>query len=439
MFGCGNRDGGNGDDDGGIGVPATQGGSESQGAQGSGSEGTTSSGGDIELPPETGGETGDSDGAPCESFELDLKPQPTNLMLVIDRSGSMVKNKWDHDGDNDPAKDVTRWFSLHGVVDQVTAKFDGSINFGAQIYPGASDKLGMEGSCAVADAPQVTIQEGAREKILAAIPAAGALDDEIKGATPTYASYTTALTHLKQVDAAAKAASAEEEVIPPAMVLITDGGANCSESYFELQAQIDAGVTAEQCDPFRNDPNLTPISGDIREHCVDAWYKTYDDRIHGAVEAALTEAQIKTYVIGIGIEDEVTAFPNYPVANSHEKLNDLAIKGGTPRDDENTKYFKADNQDSLLAALDEIAASVASCAVPLETPIPPAQAPFVELSLKGKGIPFLKDSASCEGKHGWRWTSEAGVFSSLELCGESCQELKLEAALDVVVGCEPPA
>lgn len=434
--GCGNRGDANGDGGGGginnVGTGATSDSGDTRSTAGTG-EGTT--GNEIELPPDTGGTGGSGEGEACETFELDLKPEPTNLMLVIDKSGSMVQNKWDHDDDGD-TPEVTRWLSLHGVVDQVTGKFDASVNFGAQIYPGQSAKTGMEASCAVSSMPEVAIQAGARDKILAAIPGAGAGSSEVKGATPTFAAYTSALAQLKAAEA--NPASTSKDRMPPAMVLITDGGANCSEIYFEEQAQIDAGVTADQCDPYRTDPNLAPEFG-IKSHCINAWYGTYDQRIHGAIEGALTESKIKTYVIGIGIEDKETKYPNYPIANAHVKLNDLATKGGTARDDENTKYFSANNQDSLLSALDEIVASVVSCSVSLEKPIPEAQVPFVELEMKGKKLKLLRDADSCEGKDGWRWSGDPEPSSALELCGESCATLKIEGQLDVVVGCEPPA
>lgn len=421
---CDKRDDGDGDG-GGINQVDTLGPAESEGTleTGTGADGT--GGNDIELPPDTGGETGGNSGEACSSSELDLKPQPTNLMLVIDRSRSMVANTWDHDGNPD-SDEVTRWRSLHGVVDQVTGKFDGSIDFGAQIYPGQSDKTGMEGSCAVSAMPEVSIQSGAREKILAAIPAAGANDSEVKGATPTYAAYVSALAQLKAAEADAQAKSSEERM-PPAIVLITDGGANCVEIK-------DDNTDLAHCAAETTKPSEDLGSAE-QVKCLKAWYDRYDDRIETAVQGAATDDNIKTYVIGIGIEDKETL---WPTVNAHQALNALATKGGTAREAE-TKYFSANNQGSLLSALNEIAASVASCSVALDEPIPPRQAPFVELSMKGTPIKFLNGADTCEGKDGWRWTSEAGTFSSLELCGAACESLKVEAALDVVVGCEPPA
>lgn len=437
VVGCGERGNAGGDGGGGIGNVESQGGSDSDGTRSSaGSEGSTE--GDIELPPETGGSGGTEDEA-CESFELDLKPAPTNLMLVIDRSGSM-RSLWG-------AKDqqVTRWRSLHGVVDQVTGKFDGSVNFGAQIYPGNTDKLGMEGACAVATMPEVEIQSGAREKILATIPNAAEgdvktdgsgnplkYDGKITGATPTFAAYSSALEQLKAAEA--KLAGSDKDRMPPAMVLITDGGANCSELYFDDPELNKNNRSKADCEPFRNTPELHGVT-ELEADCISAWYGTYDRRVHTAVENAMTQDSIKTYVIGIGIEDKISSFPK---ANTHLELNDLATKGGTARE-QDTKYFSANNQASLLSALDEIVSSVVSCAVPLGKSIPDDQVPYVELEMKGKKVKPLDNADSCEGLDGWRWTGEAGTHSSLELCGDACKTLKLEGQLDVVVGCEPPA
>lgn len=432
-MGCGNRGDSEGDSGGGIAPVASEGGSESGGDRNSGTEGTEGSGGDIELPPETGGDTGDVQVEACESFDLDLKPQPTNLMLVIDRSGSMVKNKLED-------STVTRWESLHGVVADVTEKFEGAINFGAQIYPGQSSATGVKSDCFVASGPEVGIQSGARDKILAAIPPANATIEQVKGATPTYAAYASALEQLKAAEAQTNATT-DKDHMPPVMVLITDGVANCGVSYFEEQDQIDKGFTPATCEPYSE--ILSPVSQEGVE-CFKAWHGVYDSRIHTAVENAASEHKIKTYVIGIGIEDKEVFVGGkngenlgWPTVNAHEKLNDLAVKGGTASD-EDTKYFSAKNKDSLLSALDEIAASVVSCTVAMGRPIPPAQVPFVELTLKGQKLPFLKNADSCEGKNGWRWLKEPADHSSLELCGDSCETLKVEAALDVVVGCEPP-
>ena len=82
-----------------------------------------------------GDTSGDGDGdelIPCEIPEIDLEPVVPHVMLVLDKSGSMISNSWDHDNNNNTA-DVTRWNSLVSVVDLIVNQFGDQFEFGAQL------------------------------------------------------------------------------------------------------------------------------------------------------------------------------------------------------------------------------------------------------------------------------------------------------------------
>src|SRR4029079_11581557 len=133
-------------------------------------------------------------------------------------------------------------------------------------------------------------------------------------ATPATAGITTALAHLESLD----------DGRPAAMILITDGAANCSQG---------------------------ESGGDL--------FNVYDEDLPLIVADAWDRAGIPTYVIGIDIQSESMA----PNTNPREKLNEVAQLGGVPQAGE-VGFYDATTADALTSALDEIASSV-SCTVQL--------------------------------------------------------------------------
>lgn len=415
--------------DGGGGIDGTAGGSipvDTEGGNGGGETGEqpsgNSEGSDVGILPDDSTGGGGTEEQICDSVFVDLKQEPTKLMLVLDKSGSMVKedNKWDHDGDGDgpgTTPKVTRWFSLHDVVAKVTEKFDSSINFGAQLYPAVGAGGANQLACKVGAVPEVNVQPQSRQAILKAIPAAQGQDGLIAGGTPALAGFSAARDHLLDQMAKEKA-SGKESMFKPAIVLVTDGSANCGM------------LDDEECKEFLDSPAPPP-------KCGNKWFNTYDERIHSAVKKTFEDNEIKTYVIGIGIKDEMAL--SGPQVNPHEKLNQLATEGGTDRAVGDAKYFSADNHESLLSALDEIATSVRSCDVEMTAEISDEKAEYVSIKIKNNKVPELKGAASCDGQDGWRWDHSNGRYKKLELCGSFCSQLKVEAAIDVEIGCPPPA
>ena len=95
---------------------ASQTGDTSTGSLTTGTGGSTTtddtSTGEITVstgPAETG-TTGDTP-KPCQVKTTPIVPTPSDLLLVLDKSGSMSMEKWDHD-DNPNTPTVTRWFSI---------------------------------------------------------------------------------------------------------------------------------------------------------------------------------------------------------------------------------------------------------------------------------------------------------------------------------------
>jgi hypothetical protein len=152
----------------------------------------------------------------CGEQQFVLEAVPPNVMLVLDRSGSMTDQSWDGDA-NPGTPDVTRWASLHAVVDEVVTSFDADINFGAAFFPSADaeDQLGAD-ACDTHATPEVMVASTNAAAVLAAMPDPTTMD--LMGATPATAGVESALGHLETLD----------PTVDRFMILVTDGAANCS-------------------------------------------------------------------------------------------------------------------------------------------------------------------------------------------------------------------
>ena len=292
------------------------------------------------------------------------------VMLVLDRSGSMTDVTWDHDRDSGTAE-VTRWFSLHGVVSSLVDVHGDRLDLGATLFPSAeARKDTWEQACIAPTAPDVPVGAGQGEAILAAMPDAAAL---LEGATPATSAYLAALDHLTGI----------EGEDPRVMVLVTDGVANCS---------------TDTDHPAR-----------------------YDSELREAVQQANETLGITTYVVGIGISSE---FDDGAQVVPHDALDEVAAVGGAARDG-TAAYYDVFDEVELQAALDEIAADL-GCTLVLEADADPEREVLLSVDAQ------LRDQlSSCDEGDGWAWLEgEAG--RQLQLCGQACTDYQAsgEAVLD---------
>ena len=310
----------------------------------------------------------DGHGEPdCVSERFELGAEPPSVMLVLDKSSSMSDERWMQDGQS-----VTRWSSLHGVVTDLVGTYDTTIDFGATLFPAVDSGHWQEGyaaACDVSGVADVATASGAGGAILDAMPGANVA---VQGATPASAGMVTALGHL-----------AVEDDGPRAVLLVTDGLANCA-------------------------------SEDDEEMFL------YDDRLPQVVQAAYEELNIPTYVVGIDIRDETV---DYAQANAHEVLDQVARVGGVAREGE-AAYYAAGDPEALYEAMDQIAARI-ECTVALAGPVP-EDASF-EIMVDGVSMDEVTD---CATEDGWRFT-DAQTRSTVELCGQACDALRVEGQMEV--------
>jgi hypothetical protein len=333
-----------------------------------------------DLPDESGDGDGDGDELPptCETTTAVATNVPPDVMLVLDKSRSMVNYTWDDDGSSQ-TDEVTRWYSLHGTVETIATQYEQGMSLGVSMFPAAAATSDFADACLVADAPEVATGLGNAQAILAAIPAAD--DMELWGATPAAAGVATALAHLEML----------EDGRPAAMILVTDGAANCGAGY-------------EGADLFN----------------------IYDEDLPLIVADAWERAGIPTYVIGIDIESQSEA----PYTNPREKLDEVAQLGGVPQAGE-VGFYDATNADALMSALDDIASSV-SCTVELgKAPSGPDE---LVVTVDGKLVPRLD---SCDEGDGWVYTNPDGPLDSIEMCNAACDALLEVGEVEAEFLCPP--
>jgi hypothetical protein len=366
----------------GIDFGDTDGSEESDSADGeSESDSADSDSGDDSFPDSDGY---DSDGVvpTCGGERILLSSSRPNVMLLLDKSGSMVSNAWDHDGDSD-TEEVNRWTSLHDVTSSMLDTYGDTVNFGAVLFPALDSEVPnsndydtvFNAACRMADEAEVAVAEGTRDAILAAMPERTA---EFEGATPTREAILNGLNHLESVEATG----------PRAMVLVTDGAANCVYA-------PDTGI------------------GNV-----------YDTELEQTVRSAYADNGIPTYVVGIDISAD------HPVdgRNLKDDLNAVADAGGVARDGDERFYNVAD-QDTLAAALDEIARRV-ECTVELDDA--PSDPDALEVEIDGELMPLLD---SCSDGDGWRYAADD--HSSIELCNDACVSFREVQQLDTTHVCDP--
>jgi len=340
----------------------------------------------------TGGNT-TFDPNDCGEAVVDIPIVTPSVMLVLDKSGSMVADPggfWDHD--QDPATPaITRWNSLYSVVDLIVNNFNGSMNLGAVLFPSKTATSSYsEAACVVSANAEVPIAGMNAAKILGAIP--GPLTDAatMKGGTPATKGLKVAIKELE-------AAPSDQ---PKFMIFVTDGAANCQE----------------------NAPDTTTL------------FEMYDEQVAATVAAAAAMG-IKTYVVGIDISQEVSGSAkdgNPDNTNTYEKLNEVAIAGAVPRPGDE-KFYNTTNQDELQDALNMISMQILSCVIELNpTPVYPKN-----VEVTPYGDVQVKD---CATEDGWMYLPKMNPDDPdeplrVELCGAACTNFQMSGKLDIQYRC----
>ena len=401
------------------------------------------------------GTAGASTGMQCGEAMVEPMAVPPNVVLVLDKSGSMVQNSWNHDQD-DATPDVTRWQSLHSVVTNIANNFDAAINLGMQLFPSLSATNAYGASaCVVSAMPEVSVSPMNGANILAAMPPADATSATIKGGTPATAGVQSAADHLKTLDPA----------IPRAIILVTDGAANCGGmTDQEMMELYDEQLPMVVADLYNNDNIPTYVvgidmkneifgcgNGSSADNCGECsddpsivCDQDSDCGMNATCEPYIGKCSVTTSElcandmgcpVGETCNQQVVGVDGAPLANPWKRLNDVAMAGGVPKNGgmDAEKFYNATNEAELQAALDAIAGAVISCTVPLDPPPEPIQENWTEIEVDGMTWPKVMD---CATEDGWIFTNPD--LTEIQLCGAACDAFKAAGgALDATYGCPP--
>ncbi|HEY6724566.1 MAG TPA: vWA domain-containing protein [Polyangiaceae bacterium] len=377
---------------------------------GSGGSGGTSSGTDGEVPigeacPEH------ANLGTCGKGAESAKPNPVNMLIVLDKSGSM-----DHE-----ANGVQKWAAMKDALGEALEEVAENINFGLELYPTPErlsdvidkDNCGQAGNCCEMpdnDTMNVPIGSGA--------DAVELIVDQLNntdpgGGTPTARALERALEYFTQ----GEGADLEGDKF---VLLATDGGPNCNST---LQCGSDLCTYnldgMRDCSQFADDncceASLTQDDGG--DGCVDSFNVV--DRIND-----LQDAGIETFVVGIPGTEAYSDF-----------LDEFAEAGGRAVSGDNN-YYRVDDVSDLTDVFREITVQlVTSCelAIPESSSrLPPKVVVDCEI------VPRFQDGAGGASEQTTNWEWEAGS-ETLTLVGEACERVSQGVdRIDVVVDCDIP-
>jgi Mg-chelatase subunit ChlD len=344
------------------------------------SETTTTRGGQgaMDASAPTGRPESSGDGGTCEVHDIGHGRIAPDILIVLDRSGSMRNRGTD------------RWGPSVSALGTITSSLDESVKFGLMVFPGEADEAALMVKCnAIRDpgdredclnsgvddtcaAGTVVVPVGAHT----AAPIAEALANmEPSGGTPTASSLAAAHTALgsgrnDNLDAVKGAKY---------VLLVTDGKPNCSVDQFSGSG----GMPDPQA--------VTDSVMRIQEMSAD---------------------EIKTYVLGYGTQND---------ADATDALNQMARAGGTG----DQAYRPINDEQGLLAEFEKITGTLVSCDFALNTPtLDPS---YVDVRLDDKQL-ALDDA------NGWTLSAD---HLRVTVQGTACSLLKAATHnLSVRVQCE---
>jgi hypothetical protein len=265
---------------------------------------------------------------PCESFVADGNPAIPDMLIVLDRSGSMNP---DNNDDN-----TDRWGGSRTALIEVTEMFDDQVRFGLMTFPGVAPGGGDDdddNECAPGNL-DVPIAINAGPTIATTLQGMDA-----DGRTPTAAALQAALPIVS-------VKAGPDEVAPAKYVLlVTDGDPNCS-----------GGGRGGGGGGGRDDA--------ARMQTVQA------------IEA-LTMAGVKTFVVG------------YQTAGTDfaQQLDTMAAAGGTGA----TAHISVDSGAGLRDTISQLTSKLVSCAYQLKAAVADPSKVLVTVSGRPRNLNSEQD------------------------------------------------
>lgn len=314
----------------------------------------------------------------CGGTRVNLRQQRAEVVLVVDRSGSM--NELDASG-------TRKWPTLLSVLHDVLPSIEESVALGLVLFP--STQVPMATAAQVCGTPS---ELEPRPSFNNASGVLSVLDRASPGGgTPTHDAIALAAQYFdRSPDALGRRY----------VVLATDGAPNCNLA-LDPTTCICAGP-AGTCTP-------TARSGPIT-NCLD------DRRTIEAIRA-LTARGIQTFVVGLlGVESFAAV------------LDAMAVAGGRPRS-ATPRYYAAADRAELATALRGITTTLVDCRFRLDGPPPDPN--LVDVRLGATSL--IRDASH---RDGWDWTDDTHLEVTFH--GPTCDQVRGASGGEVlaaVFGC----
>ncbi len=342
---------------------------------------------DAAIPiPDRGLNTITPDAA-CATTTSDTRRVPVNLLIVLDRSGSM----------NNTSSNPTKWVAAVNALRGLLTRLDDEIRIGLTLFPATS---GATDQATTYARPIVPINRlGAnRAQLLATLSGASP-----NGGTPMACALRGAIDYYRtfSMDGARN------------VILITDG------------APTQECTMAEVCFP-----NPLDIPGTLA--CIMRQESVASDAVRVQVTLGTRETTpVRTYVTGT------------PEANDGF-LSDLAVNGGTPRTSTcrtmsppvchyslQTGTFEAD----LTRALDDIRGRALTCEFEVNVDPTRVDPTRVNVNFTGSSSPTpVLIPRDVEHRNGWDYSNG---MRSVVLYGAACERVRsdAQARVQILFGC----
>lgn len=363
---------------------------EAPGSQGGANEGGAPNDDGVSAPPEC---EGLEELKGCGESSVEAEFRTTNILLVIDKSGSMT--------DKPTGFEVNKWEALNKALSEALPDVADEMNFGLVLYPYSEEEeipeLCTGDICCVAPTAStinVPIEQGTKSvpKILRALR-----DTSPGGGTPTASALRAAYDYFTK--GLGRTLKGDRYVL-----LATDGGPNCN--------------ALNTCDGDTCTPNLDGQC-DIANCCDGQGAYCLDDRSVVEQIEALKDAGISTFVIGIPGTEQYADY-----------LNEFAVAGGVPNQGGDTDYYAVSAKDGVQALTqtfkDITTHLVRECEIPLESEAPDRNK--VNVAVNCELVPH-------DDGDGWEISEDDAKL--LIIKGDTCDKIQEEGVrrIDVFFGC----